>query len=98
MAVPSFEQFAAFIREFNKLSPKIVITTATRFEKDLGITGDDGGDLLKEVEKHFGVQLSSRKHGVRHAFKLKPNENLFHSEGTDLLGFFRSESEVLPKS
>ena len=91
MAVPSFEQFAVFIREFAKLSPEIVIARVTRFERDLGITGDDGRDLLDEAEKRFGVELSSVENGVRHVFNLGPNENLFHSEGVGVLGVFRSE-------
>lgn len=92
MAAPSFEQFIAFIREFAVLSTSTVITPATRFEKDLGITGDDGTELLEGVEKRFGVQLSSVEHGVRPVFNLKPNENLFHSEGFDLVGLSSSES------
>jgi hypothetical protein len=92
MGVPSFEQFAKSMREFAVLSSGTAITPATRFEKDLGITGDDGKDLLVVIEKHFGVQLSSREHGVRQVFSLKPNESLFHSEGFDLLGIFSGES------
>jgi hypothetical protein len=92
MTVVSFNQFVSFIREFAGVSPKKVITRFTRFEKDLGITGDDGCNLLRKTEQQFGIQLSCEIHGYKQTFKLKPNEYLFHTEGFDILGFFHKYS------
>jgi hypothetical protein len=60
---PTFEEFSEFIREFAGLSARTGITRSTRFENDLGITGDDGGDLLTNVEHKFGVLLHSKEVG-----------------------------------
>lgn len=60
---------------------KIKITAETLFEDDLGITGDDGVELLEATEKHFGVELCSEEDGYRKTFNLAPNEYLFHPEG-----------------
>ncbi len=85
MAEPiTFEQLAAFIREEAAIRKKKAITPETQFERDLGITGDDGCELLEAVEKHFGLTLHSEENGYRKAFDLGPDEYLFHSEG----GFF----------
>jgi len=59
----------------------------TKFERDLGLTGDDGGDLLLATEKQFCVALCSDETGVRMTFNLEPNEYLFHSEGLELFPF-----------
>lgn len=53
----------------------------TQFERDLGLTGDDGADLFAATEKRFGVTLCSQGEGLRETFNLGPNEFLFHSEG-----------------
>jgi hypothetical protein len=89
MVAPSFDQFSAFVREFSQIPRKTAITTSTRFEKDLGITGDDGTDLLEATEKRFGVELGSEAHGKRPSFNLGVDEYLFHGEGFDLFGFVR---------
>lgn len=57
------------------------ICPSTQFEKDLGITGDDGVELLEAIEKHFGVAIGNNQTGVRETFKLGSNEYLFHGEG-----------------
>ena len=88
MGAPSFDQFVLFLREFCALSPKVEISRSTRFERDLGITGDDGSDLLQETERRFAIRLSSKEHGYRRTFSLGPDEYLFHSEGFDFLGLF----------
>lgn len=64
------------------LHPDDRITKETQFERDLGITGDDGVLVLTEVEKAFGIKFSGR------SFNLRPNEYLFNPEGVDLLGPF----------
>lgn len=79
---PSFEEFANFIRDWACIPRRKQITPETLFEHDLGITGDDGCDLLQETERRFGVQLSSPEDGCRRTFGLGPNEFLFHSEGS----------------
>jgi acyl carrier protein len=55
MGSPSFAEFADFIRSQCGVSAKKNITPASKFEDDLGITGDDGVDLLKATEKRFDV-------------------------------------------
>lgn len=81
MENPSFEEFAEFVREWAGISRKKEILLGSRFEDDLGITGDDGCDLLQATEKRFSVQLHSNEDGFRKTFSLGPNEFLFHSEG-----------------
>jgi hypothetical protein len=90
----SFEEFADFIREWASIPRRIAIRSETLFENDLGITGDDGCDLLKATEHHFGVLLASPEHGYRDTFGLASDEVLFHSEGlgwdwTDIVRLFR---------
>jgi hypothetical protein len=94
---PSFEEFAKFIREWAGIPTRKQIAPGTLLEDDLGITGDDGCELLEETEKRFGVCLSSPEHGYRQTFGLGPNEFLFHSEGfgpdrSDVLSLFRESS------
>jgi hypothetical protein len=78
---PTFDEFAAFIREYWSVSDRKAIALETRFERDLGLAGDDGNDLLEATEKRFGVTLCFDDTGVRETFNLGPNEYLFHSEG-----------------
>jgi acyl carrier protein len=77
----SFEEVADFVRSWARLPKKIVITPDTRFEQDLGVTGDDGSELLEAATKHFRVKLASEDYGYRESFNLGPDEYLFHSEG-----------------
>jgi hypothetical protein len=77
----TFEEFADFIREYGQLPDRTTISAETQFERDLGLTGDDGIDLLEATEKHFGVTFGSDETGVRETFNLSPNEHLFNSEG-----------------
>jgi acyl carrier protein len=81
MSTLPFEDFADFIRSQCAISRKKTITAESKFEGDLGVTGDNGVDLLRATEKRFGVQLSDADHGYRSTFDLGPNEVLFHSEG-----------------
>ncbi len=81
MKTLSFDEFAEFVRECHGLSRKKQIAPETKFEDDLGITGDDGADLLEATEKRFNVSLCSKEHGCRETFNLGPNEYLFHPEG-----------------
>jgi acyl carrier protein len=78
----SFDQFADFVRDRSGISQGKQITLDTQFERDLGITGDDGEELLTAAEKHFGVLLSDEAGGYRQTFNLNPNEYLFNAEGS----------------
>jgi hypothetical protein len=96
-ATPSFEEFADFIREWAAIPKRKPIVPETLFEDDLGISGDDGCELLEATEKHFGVCLSSPEEGYRRTFDLAPHEFLFHSEGLgwdlcDIISLFRPSS------
>jgi hypothetical protein len=84
MTEPTFEELAAFIRVEAQVPSEQPIRADTQFERDLGVTGDDGSSLVRAVEKHFAVQLSSDAHGYRKAFGLGPHEYLFNSEGFPL--------------
>ena len=77
----TFDEFAAFIRQYWHVLHRKKVLPETQFERDLGLTGDDGDDLLKAAEKRFGVTLGSEETGGRETFNLGPNEYLFHSEG-----------------
>ncbi len=52
-ADPEFEALAQFVRDFAGLDLSVDITPSTLFEDDLGITGDDGGELLEAVAQHY---------------------------------------------
>jgi acyl carrier protein len=81
MSCPTFEELADFIREWGGIGSKKVITPEALFEKDLGVTGDDGQDLLEAVEKRFDVCLDSDELPFQLLFNLGPNEVLFNLEG-----------------
>lgn len=83
-APPSFAAFVRFLIEFLNLPDGGRITRSTRLERDLGVTGDDGSDLLEAVERAFGVALATPDEGYRPAFGLGPDEYLFHGEGLGL--------------
>ena len=77
----TFGDFTAFVREYLSVSDRKPIRPETRFERDLGVAGDDGNLLLEATDRRFGVSLCSEETGVRETFNLGPNEYLFHSEG-----------------
>ena len=92
---PTFGEIADFVREWASIPTKQEITPDTQFERDLGITGDDGSDLLEAVQKRFSVNLAPDESGYRTTFNLRPNEYLFNSEGfsigsggTDMITLF----------
>ncbi|MGD0730319.1 MAG: DUF1493 family protein [Terracidiphilus sp.] len=72
---PSFEEIAEFVREWSQIPQDERIAPDTLLERDLGITGDDGSELLEAVEKRFEVAFSKK------TFGLGPNEFLFNGEG-----------------
>lgn len=98
----TFDQFANFIREFWSVPGRRQIAPETQFERDLGLTGDDGDELLLATQRRFGVKLGSEETGIRETFNLRPNEYLFHSEGWDIFPFrftslFRIEKYTVRK-
>lgn len=85
---PTLEEVIEFVREFSG-DHKSVITEHTRLDADLGITGDDGVELLEDAEKKFGVSFVTEERSFQETFGLGDNEYLFNSEGLDLLGIGR---------
>ena len=92
---PSLEDVADFVRRWALVPAKQPITQHTQFERDLGITGDDGGELLQAAQDHFKVDLADGGNGYRKIFNLGANEYLFNSEGfsigsggTDMITLF----------
>jgi len=57
--------------------PTTAISGDTLLQDDLGITGDDGDELLNAAAAHFGVVPSD----LQRAFSLADDEVLFDSEG-----------------
>lgn len=83
---PTFQEVETFVRHFAGLRQNHVVEPASRLEADLGITGDEGDDLLQGASRQFGVQLADPVLGYRSTFGLAHDEYLFHGEGLDLLG------------
>ena len=85
---PTLSQVIDFIREFTG-HRRIPIYEHSWLEADLGVTGDEGVDLLEEIAQAFDVQLYTDEEGYSKTFSLGENEYLFHGEGLDLFGIFR---------
>ncbi len=92
---PAFDEVAEFVRRWARIPAKKPITPDTQFERDLGISGDDGGELLEASEVQFKVNLKDGDNGFRTVFELGSNEYLFNSEGfsigsggTDMITLF----------
>jgi hypothetical protein len=103
VAIVELKDLISFIRENQGIGKRKTITADTLLERDLGITGDDGGELLEEIQNKFGVSFAGSDGSLRKAFGLAPDEYLFHSEGfspflfiASLLGF--SIEKVKPLS
>jgi hypothetical protein len=99
----TFDEFAAWLREYWSVPVRKAISPETQFERDLGLTGDDGDDLLEAVEKEFEVRLGNEETGVRETFSLEPNEYLFHSEGwgpspAELISLFSNSPSPIVRS
>lgn len=89
----SFENFIYFMSEFCFVDVE-KITRDSLVEDDLGVTGDDGDELLIAIENEFGIRFADENGSIRKAFDLKEDEYLFHSEGMHL--FFRKKENVFP--
>ncbi|MDH3223375.1 MAG: DUF1493 family protein [Gemmatimonadota bacterium] len=72
-----------FVREFTRVPPRISITADTRIEADLGVTGDDGVELLLGAEERFCADFGDDLAGV---FGLDQGQTLFNDEGTGMPG------------
>jgi acyl carrier protein len=70
---PTFNDVADFVRAWGRIPVKRQIDPETQFERDLGITGDDGSELLEAAQKKFGVDLAPDESGYRNIFELGPN-------------------------
>ena len=70
----SFDEVADLVAEFVG-ADRSRISTSTRVESDLGITGDDGEELLQAIATRFGTDFNRADHGGRF---------LFGSEGMSL--------------
>lgn len=88
----SLDELIALIRERQGISGKKEITESSRLEKDLGITGDDGCELIEAVEKKFNLFLAGPDGSYREAFGLLDGQHLFHSEMNLLWVFVRHEN------
>ena len=88
----SFDDLVALIRTHQGISNNKEISRFTTLEDDLGITGDDGCELLEAVQERFDVSFAGEDGSLRQAFQLKPDEFLFHSEGSP---FFLAISKLL---
>ena len=59
------------IRESQSISNQKIITDHTTLEDDLGITGDDGCDLLEDIERQFSLSFSNQEGSFREVFSLE---------------------------
>lgn len=84
MTALSFDEFAEFIQEHCFVSRRKPISQETQFERDLGLTGDDGVDLLDAVAKRYEIEFTAE------SFDLQPNEYLFNGEGIELIPLIQS--------
>lgn len=82
---PSINEVIQFIYDFSYNYDRGVITEYTLLEKDLGICGDDGVELLLEAERIFNLDFDYGK-GFEYNFGLSENEYLFTGEGANLIG------------
>lgn len=66
---PSLEEVIEFVREFSG-DHKSVNTEHTLLDADLGITGDDGVELLEDAEKKFGVLFVTEERSFQEICKI----------------------------
>lgn len=82
----SLENLINVIRENQGLSGRDNITKTSLLEQDLGITGDDGTELLETIENTFDISFVGKDGSIREAFGLSQEQFLFHRDGMGLLG------------
>jgi acyl carrier protein len=83
----SFDTLIEIIRECQGFSAHDEIYPDMLLEQDLGISGDDGCELLNAIEQTFGISFLGADGTLKETFKLAEGEYLFHSEGFSLFGF-----------
>ncbi len=76
---PNFEELAELIRQHLGFRLDKQIASEMQFERDLGITGDDGSEIVDAVAKQYGIEFTAE------SFGLEANEFLFNSEGIGLI-------------
>lgn|GEM_PF-5975273 len=59
MRSPSFEELAELIRASARLKRDERIDPDTQFLRNLSIAGRHGVDLLKAIERHYGIEFSA---------------------------------------
>ncbi|WP_052696611.1 DUF1493 family protein [Pantoea sp. BL1] len=64
---PTLEEVIEFVREFSG-DHKSMMTEHTLLDADLGITGDEGAELLEEAEKRFGVSCVTEERSFQETF------------------------------
>ena len=64
---PSFDEIAELIAEATGIH-RGRITPAARLEQDLGVTGDDGIELLEALARRDGTDFDRPNHGGRYLF------------------------------
>lgn len=82
------DNLISLIRENHGIPDKTEVSETTLLEDDLGITGDDGCELLEVIENTFNLSFTGKDGSLREFFDLEENQFLFHSEGLDLFGIF----------
>lgn len=91
------DEIVLVIRAYSGIPERTPILAESKLEDDLGITGDDGCELLEELERKFNISFSDNNSSWRKAFNLAEDEFLFHSEGVDLwrwiAGLFGKDAE-----
>lgn len=89
----SFDSFTRFIIRERLLDDDYIATKDTLVEDDLGITGDDGAELLEALEKEYQIEFEDGTGSLRKAFGMREDEYLFHSEGFCIFDFWRNRKK-----
>jgi hypothetical protein len=72
----SIDQLVKIIRDNQGIGENEQLRSDSQLERDLGITGDDGEELLEAIGKRFGITFT------RQSFGLGENEYLFGPEAS----------------
>ena len=81
--MPHPSEVIRFVRDHLGVADHVPLDSTTRLEADLGVTGDDGDELLWAAESRFGVSFGT---DLRPAFALAADETLFGPEGVPVPG------------
>lgn len=80
---PTLDDVIEFVREYARLAQSTTLSGTTRIDADLGITGDDGAELLAAAEERFAADFGD---DLTVAFGLDPDQVLFGDEGFPIPG------------